>query len=106
MRYSIFLFLIGTLVSCETPAVRQDNRQLTAKSQIRRKLPRGAEDFNVTAFKEDTLSWTDSTFKKPIRYSLDIEYKDSSGLQKKTGYVIFTPDGKSVISSQITERNQ
>jgi hypothetical protein len=95
------MFLL-VFCSCENPRFDKDKRQLIAKDEIRRKLVR-ARSFDITGFKEDTLlSFPDSAFKRPIRYTLDFVYKDSSNvLQKKKGVVIFTPDGNSIISSGI-----
>lgn len=75
-----------------------------AKDEIQNKLIK-ARSFDVTSFAEDTLPLlNDSLFKTEIRYSLDIEYLDSnSELKKKKGIVIFTPDGKSIISSKIID---
>jgi len=104
MKY-IFLFLFTiTIFSCENNSFDRDKRQLMAKNEIQEKL-KNARFFNITGFKEDTLgSWKDSTFKNPIRYSLNISYKDSTGaLQNKEAFVLFTPDGKSVISSEINK---
>lgn len=103
MKY-IFLFLITIIVfSCENHSFDSDQRQLIAKDEIREKLS-GVQSFDITAFKEDTLhEGTDATFKNSIRYTLRVVYKDSAGvLQNKEGFVVFTPDGKSVISSEIS----
>jgi hypothetical protein len=107
MRLAILLFFLSFLLSCESGVVARDNRQITAKNEIREKLPPRSGAFDITGFREDTLaSWPDTMVKRPIRYTLDFEYNDSTGLvQKKTGYVIFTPDGRSVLSTQIVERN-
>ena len=102
MRYLLILLII---MSCECPVIQKDHRQIIAKNRILRTLPDNINDFDITGFGEDTLSnWTDSLIKKPIRYRLDFEYRDSAGLEKKTGYVNFTPDGRSVISSEVKER--
>ncbi|MEO8719992.1 MAG: hypothetical protein ABI372_02730 [Ginsengibacter sp.] len=76
-----------------------------SKNEIQKKL-HNAHSFDVTAFEEDTVEiQNDSNFKKQIRYSLDIEYLDSNKvLQKKRGIVMFTPNGQSIINSQITDR--
>lgn len=103
MKY-IFLFLITiSIFSCENHSFDSDQRQLIAKDEIRGKLG-DIQSFDITAFKEDTLhEGTDAPFKNPIRYTLNVVYKDSAGvLQNKKGFVVFTPDGKSVISSQIS----
>ena len=102
MKYSLFIFLLFIFFSCENPRFDKDKRQLIAKDEIRNKLHR-ARSFDITGFKEDTLSnFPDTTFKRPIRYTLDFVYKDSNNvLQKKKGIVIFTPDGNSIISTII-----
>jgi len=102
MKY-ILLFLLTVMVfSCENNSFDRDKRQLVAKNKIRGKL-KNIQFFDITGFKEDTLhDWKDSTIKNPIRYKLNVTYKDSSGtLQNKEAFVVFTPDGKSVISSEI-----
>lgn len=75
-----------------------------AKDAIQDKLHK-AHSFDITFFKEDTVQLkNDPDFKKVIRYSLNIEYLDSNKIhQKKKGIVLFTPDGKSIISSKITD---
>jgi len=107
MRCLTFLFFTFLLISCESEGFEKDKRQMVARQKIRRKL-HNIRAFDIISFKEDTLSsWSDTIFKQPIRYSLNFIYKDSTGaLQKKTGFVLFTPDGKSVISTQITEPDQ
>jgi hypothetical protein len=102
MRYIFFSILFFVFYSCENPRFDKDKRQLIAKDEIRNKLRR-ARSFDITGFKEDTLSgFPDSLFKRPIRYTLDFVYEDSNKvLQRKRGTVIFTPDGRSVISSSI-----
>src|SRR5438046_5816586 len=97
-----FCFLVLAFFSCENPRFDKDKRQLIAKDEIRNKLTR-ARSFDIIGFKEDTLSaYPDSLFKRPIRYTLDFVYEDSNKvLQRKRGIVIFTPDGRSVISSSI-----
>ena len=103
MRYLLFLLLV-ILVSCENHSFDNDQRQLIAKDQVRRKL-RKARSFDITAFKQDTLeTYTDTLIKHPLRYSLDFTYTDSLGqVQKKKGVVLFTPDGKSVLNTQILD---
>lgn len=105
MRYLLLLLVI--LAGCETHSFESDKRQLVAKDEIRRKLHK-AHAFDIIAFKEDTIkTYSDSTFKHPLRYSLNFVYTDSSGtVQKKKGIVIFTPDGKSVINSQILNQDE
>ena len=102
MRKIKILLLLFIFFSCENPRFNKDKRQLIAKDEIRSKLPR-ARSFEIAGFREDTLSnFPDTTFKRPIRYTLDFVYKDSNNvLQKKKGIVIFTPDGNSIISTII-----
>lgn len=104
MKYLFFGVLLLAFFSCENPRFDKDKRQIVAKNEISSKIPRTLS-FDITAFKEDTLlSYPDSTFKHPIQYTLDFVYKDSANvLQKKRGIVIFTPDGKSIINSRITD---
>ncbi len=98
-----FGVLLFTFFSCENHRFDRDKRQIIAKNEISTKL-RKTRSFDIISFKEDTLSWPDSAFKRPIRYTLDIVYNDSASvLQKKKGIVIFTPDGNSIINSQITD---
>jgi len=100
-----FIFFTPLFFSCENHRFDADKRQITAKNEIRNKLNR-PPGYDVTAFQEDTVETpNDSSFKKQIRYSLDIEYLDSNKiLQKKRAIVMFTPDGQSVITSTITAR--
>lgn len=102
MKYLLPFFFAVIICSCENHSFDSDSRQIIAKNEIRQKL-HGAQSFDITDFKEDTLhDWQDSAFKNPIRYTLHVQYKDSTGvLQNKEGIVVFTPDGKSVISSEI-----
>jgi hypothetical protein len=108
MRYPILLsaslFTI-LIVGCQVQGFERDERQLQAKDEIREKLHK-AREYDVLSFREDTLkNYPDSIFKQPIRYTLDFTYKDSTGtVQEKTGSVLFTPNGKSIISTQITDR--
>lgn len=101
-RSFLIVFLALLLASCENAAFDKDKRQIVAKDAIRRKLPRASKNFDVVRYKEDTLaSWSDTIFKRPIRYTLDYVYTDSSGaVQQKTGAVLFTPDGRSMITVQ------
>jgi len=103
MKHTILFLFTITIFSCENHSFDSDRRQLTAKNEIREKLG-NIQSFDITDFKEDTLQqWPDPAFKNPVRYSLNVVYKDSTGaLQNKKGIVVFTPDGKSVISSEIS----
>ncbi|MGI8583695.1 MAG: hypothetical protein ACR2KX_15965 [Chitinophagaceae bacterium] len=107
MKYLFISVFLLAFFSCENRLFDKDKRQLIAKDEIRRKLI-GSRSFDITGFKEDTLSnFPDSTFKHPIRYMLDFVYKDSDNvLQKKRGIVIFTPDGNSIINSGIIDSAQ
>ena len=100
MRHLLASLVLLAFFSCETSVADKDNRQITAKNEIRSKLPPRSKGFDVTGFREDTLSsWTDTAFKRPIRYVLDYQYSDSMGVvQRRTGSVVFTPDGKSIIN--------
>jgi hypothetical protein len=103
---SFFLILLAALFfACENHRFDSDKRQIMAKDVIRDQL-RKAHSYDVTAFHEDTVAVAnDSNFKKEIQYTLDIEYLDSNKVfQKKKGIVMFTPDGKSIINSKITDR--
>lgn len=103
MKYLFSVVFLLTFFSCDNPRFDADKRQIKAKDEISRKILK-ARSFDILNFKEDTLSWPDSVFKRPIRYTLDFVYKDSTNvLQKKRGAVIFTPDGNSIIYSQITD---
>ncbi len=105
MKYVFFLFLLTAIFSCENHRYESDKRQIMAKDEIQSKL-RGARAFDITGFMEDTVqNDSDSNFKKQIRYTLDFVYQDSNKVeQKKRGIVMFTPDGASIINSQITDK--
>jgi uncharacterized protein YcfL len=106
MRYQLLLVFVAIFVfNCESATFDMDKRQIVAKDVIRKKLS-AARDFDIVSFKEDTLSsWTDSTFKQPIRYTLNFVYTDSTGVvQNKNGVVLFTPDGRSIITAQINNQ--
>ncbi|MDQ6608987.1 MAG: hypothetical protein M3Y85_04115 [Bacteroidota bacterium] len=74
-----------------------------AKNQILSHLPPHATEFIITAFREDTMQQSvHSFFRKSIVYALDYKYNDSTGkLMAQRANVVFTPDGRSVISSSI-----
>jgi uncharacterized membrane protein len=105
IRVVVFTLLILTFFSCESHRFDADTRQIMAKDVIETKLGK-VTDFDITGFNQDTIkNPADSNFKKQIRYTLDIVYVDSNKVfQQKKGIVLFTPDGKSVIHSQITDR--
>lgn len=100
MRYTILL-LVVLLASCDYGSFDKDKRQIMAKDYIRSQLPSHSHDFDITAFREDTLNDSpDSNFKRPIAYTLNYSYTDSTGvLQTKTATVLFTPNGHSIIST-------
>ncbi len=107
MRYQLLcLIIIPVVLSCESPKFDKDKRQIMAKDVIRKKLS-AVRNFDIVSFKEDTLSsWSDTTFRQPIRYTLNFVYTDSTGVvQNKNGIVLFTPDGRSIINTQITDQN-
>jgi hypothetical protein len=105
LRAVVFILLIITTFSCENHRFDSDKRQIMAKDEIRSKLNK-ARSFDVTGFNEDTVYNTaDSNFKKLIRYQLSIKFIDSNKIeQNKTAVVLFAPDGKSILSSQILEK--
>ena len=105
MKPVFFILLLTGIFSCENHRFDSDKRQIMAKNEIESKLHR-TRAFDITGFNEDTVqNFSDSNFKKQIRYRLDFVYEDSNKiLQTKRGIVMFTPDGKTIISSQITER--
>ncbi len=107
MKKLLFCFVPLLVFSCDNSRFDKDKRQIIAKDEIIKKNSRSTA-FEITSFKEDTLqSWPDSAFKHPIRYSLDLIYKDSANVwQRKRGTVIFTPDGNSIINSFITDSTQ
>ncbi len=102
MKYIILFLSTVIIFSCENNSFDSDKRQLIAKKEIRAKL-HDVQSFDITGFHEDTLrDETGTSFENPIRYSLNIKYRDSMGaLKNKEAFVLFTPDGKSVISSHI-----
>lgn len=102
MKYICLFILIIIIFSCENNSFDRDKRQLVAKNEIREKLG-NIQSFDITGFKEDTLhDYNDAAFQDAIRYKLNVAYKDSAGrLQNKEAFVIFTPDGKSLINAQI-----
>jgi|GEM_PF-841019 len=101
----LLLFMIPIFFACESANFDSDKRQIMAKDEIRSKLHK-IHGYDVTAFSEDTIEGAaNDDFKKLIRYRLSIQFIDSNNaLQKKTGDVFFTPDGKSIIRSTISDR--
>jgi hypothetical protein len=108
MNRLLLLFLALQLCRCETSSFDKDKRQIAAKNEIKALLPPASRSFDIINFREDTITTgQDSTLKTSIRYSLDFIYKDSAGVsQERTGHVLFTPDGKSILGSNITKRDQ
>lgn len=99
MRY-FFLFFMTVLTSCDYGSFDKDKRQITAKNVIYGQLPQHSSDFDILAFREDTLLRLDSAIQKPIRYTETFTYKDSTGLvQTGRAEVLFANDGHSVIGS-------
>jgi hypothetical protein len=98
------LFIL-TLFSCHPMGFDSDERQLVAKDVIRKQIGR-AESFDIVGFRQDTVAnWHDTTMSRPLSYTLDIVYADSSGrLQSKRGVVIFPSSGSTVLSSSIQDR--
>ena len=98
MKY-LFIFLSICIISCDYGSFDKDKRQIMAKDAVREQLPRRSRNFDVTAFREDTLNgFPDSDFKRPIGYSLDYQFTDSTGqLQTRNATVVFTPDGHSIV---------
>lgn len=81
-------------------------RQIMAKDEILNQLHK-VRSFDITGFNEDTIhdSIPGTNLKKALQYTLDISYVDSNKVpQTKKGIVLFTPDGKSIINAQITDK--
>ncbi|MEP6617543.1 MAG: hypothetical protein ABJA57_13225 [Ginsengibacter sp.] len=98
------IMLIMSASSCELSSFNSDKRQIIAKDEIRSKIGMVTE-FDILSFREDTLrNSTDTNFINPIRYTLDITFKDSGRVMlRKKGVVLFTPAANQVISSSITD---
>lgn len=105
MRSAFLFLLIACFCACENNRFDSDKRQIMAKDLLREKAPRN-RSFDITGFREDTLkSYEDTLFKKPILYTIDYIYNDSTGKQiNKRGEVVFSPDGRSIINYRITDR--
>jgi hypothetical protein len=108
MRYAAFIFFGVLLSGCDNGSFDKDKRQIAAKDVIREQLPGASHHFEITQFREDTLPAPGGpVFKQVIRYALDFRYQDSTGrVQERTGYVFFTPDGKSIIQLQVSNQGQ
>jgi hypothetical protein len=104
MRKLFWPFLLVYLCSCDNHAFEADKRQILAKNELRKKF-HDARSFSVRGFRQDTLqSWRDSSFKRPLRYTLDFVYQDSTGaLSKKQNVVIFSPEGEAILDSYIID---
>jgi hypothetical protein len=100
MRYSIILFL-AFFASCDYGSFDKDKRQIMAKDYILWRLPAHSTDFDVISFREDTLNnMLDSNFKRSIGYTLEYHFTDSTKqFQQKKATVLFTPDGRSIITA-------
>jgi hypothetical protein len=105
MKYTVFLILVSFCISCQTPQFDPDRRQIMAKDAIHSKLG-SVRGYDIVSYHEDTLnSWTDTLVKRPIQYTMEVTYQDSTGAQHfKNGQVIFTPDGKSIIETIISDQ--
>lgn len=104
MKYLALLISVSIFISCENHAFDRDKRQILAKDELRRMMP-GNRSITITRFYEDTLpSWPDSTFRRPIRYTLDFKYTDSTGMeQSRQGIFIFSQQGNAVIDRHIMD---
>jgi hypothetical protein len=104
-RYVLFILPLTISFACENHNFDSDCRQIVAKNEIKRKLRR-ITNFDVTSFAQDTVkNIADSSFKTQIRYTMGISYNDSNKVfQQKKGVVMFTPDGTSVISTEISDQ--
>lgn len=102
----LLLFFAGIFCSCENQNSAADMRQIMAKDEILNQLHK-VSSFDITGFNEDTImdSIPGTNLKKVLRYVLDISYVDSNKTpQLKKGIVLFTPDGRSIINAQISDR--
>lgn len=108
MRHTIPLLFALLLLGCESGSFDRDKRQIAAKDAIRDLLPPASRQFEIVAFREDTLpGWRNTGFRQPIRYTLEFHYKDSAAVPHQgTGQVLFTPDGNSIIETQLTGQHQ
>jgi hypothetical protein len=102
----LLLFCTAMFCSCQNERNAADMRQIMAKDDILSQLHK-ISSFDITGFKEDTLTGIipGTSLKRTIRYELDISYVDSNKVQQnKKGIVLFTPDGKSIINAEITDK--
>lgn len=104
-RYVLFILPLTISFACENHNFDSDTRQIVAKDEIKSKLRR-ITNFDVTSFAEDTVkNIADSNFKTQIRYTMGVSYNDSNKVfQQKKGVVMFTPDGTTVISTEISDQ--
>lgn len=105
--FLVLIFLSLFFCCCETATFDKDKRQIAAKDAVMDQL-HGVKNFDIVSFKEDTLSsGSDTVFRRPIRYTLDFVFTDSTGVvQARTAEVLFTPDGKSLMTARISRPNQ
>jgi hypothetical protein len=102
----LLLFFTGSFCSCQNKHNAADMRQIMAKDEVLNQLHK-VSSFDITGFKEDTVSDSipGTNLKKTLQYTLDISYVDSNKIpQIKKGIVLFTPNGKSIINAQITDK--
>jgi len=99
----ILLLLLLTLsIGCEAKLFDNDNRQITAKNQVFAQLGR-VKNFDISSFREDTVVTNiDPNYSKALQYTLTFSYEDSTNKNiNNKAFVFFTPDGKSVIKTEI-----
>ena len=104
MRKEFFLLLSSFLIGCANHLVEKDIRQIKAKNEVRRYLPPKASAFDIIGFGEDSIPAPEIPANL-IRYRIDFIFKDSlKNMIPARAYVFFTPDGKSVMKTQILDR--
>lgn len=100
----IQLFILVVLTGCANHLVEKDIRQIRAKDEVRSYLPRKASAFDITGFGEDSIPAPEIPA-NIIRYRIDFTFKDSlKNIIPARAFVFFTPDGKSVMKTQILDR--
>ncbi len=105
INYKNLLVIALMLAGCASSYLEKDKRQIIAKNEVRQRLPENAALFDISNFGEDTLT-TLGAAHPLIRYTIDFHYQDSTGnIVQKKGTVLFTPDGSSLIKTEITDRN-